>query len=433
MDNNIKNNELASVFEIIGNEIDAVYEIDYNADYYRAIKSSSMFERMFGLEGTYFELSRKIIFNFIDKKGDVTPEYDIFIPYLNQFNGKFSRKMKIYDDDKVVIIQMTIYPTPEEGKSILLLTEVDSSDYSNEEYRKDKDSVINSTYLFSMYVDLNKNVCSSVSITELSDSPINNADMLYSEWREDIVNMMYQDDKKLFIKYSDPTYLRNNLKLNRPMSVEVQMMNLEGKYIWVRHTYKRIPSADENDYKFVFMVQDIHEIYMRLQDDIKKYEELSNKDSLTGIFNHGKIESELAECIENFEKSNEPVSLFMFDIDYFKNVNDIHGHATGDYVLKTLVLMVKDFLSEYRVSLGRWGGEEFIGICYDIKREKLVEITQKLRTIISEYDFETVGKLTCSFGITQIYENEKISDVFDRLDKAMYAAKNSGRDCVISA
>lgn len=425
--------DLQTVFDIVAQEMDAVYLLDFENDYFKALKTNDMFLKLLGTEGKYLDLSRKLIFGYNSKDLDVANTYDVFLTSLNKIEGKYSRKRKFYYEDQVALVQMTVYPLSDSGQSVLLLTQIDSSGYAQEQYDREKENVITSTYLFSMYVDLNIDMCGSVSITELFDTPNNNAKIKYSQWRKDIVNMMYEDDKHAFLKYTDPIYLRNNLKVSRPISMEGQMMNLEGKFIWVKLMFKRIQPASEDDFRFVFMVQDIHDGYMKIQKDMKKYEELSSLDSLTGVYNHGRIEIELRQCIEKCRNKDAVASLFMFDIDYFKNVNDTHGHATGDYVLKTLMMVVREFFDGYNVSLGRWGGEEFIGICYDMSKDELFSLTQKLREKIAEYKFKNIEKLTCSFGITEISDGEDATGVFERLDSALYAAKGSGRDCVICA
>ena len=79
------------------------------------------------------------------------------------------------------------------------------------------------------------------------------------------------------------------------------------------------------------MVQDIHENSVKLLSSLKKFEELAIKDSLTGLFNHARIETELFNAIENKKEIERSVSIMMIDIDYFKNVNDVFGHYIGGY------------------------------------------------------------------------------------------------------
>ena len=119
------------------------------------------------------------------------------------------------------------------------------------------------------------------------------------------------------------------------------------------------------------------------------------------------------------------------DIDYFKKVNDQFGHSVGNVVLKQFVAQILDFTKDYNIVTGRWGGEEFICVCYDIKIDKAQELAKALKEKIAAASFEKIGKLTISIGLTQIKEGDTSPVLFDRVDQAMYEAKSSGRNCVI--
>ena len=121
----------------------------------------------------------------------------------------------------------------------------------------------------------------------------------------------------------------------------------------------------------------------------------------------------------------------MLDIDFFKTVNDKFGHATGDIVLKQFANLVSSFVQPYDIKLGRWGGEEFVCVCYGKSFDEIKNIAEKLRERISQESFEYIGRLTCSLGLTEIKDGDNSSSIFDRVDKAMYDAKNSGRNCVM--
>ena len=129
----------------------------------------------------------------------------------------------------------------------------------------------------------------------------------------------------------------------------------------------------------------------------------------------------------------------MIDIDYFKKVNDQFGHSVGNVVLKQFVAQILDFTKDYNIVTtkdynivtGRWGGEEFICVCYDIQIDKAQELAKALKEKIAAASFEKTGKLTCSIGLTQIKEGDTAPVLFDRVDQAMYEAKSTGRNCVI--
>lgn len=422
--------ETNQLMQIIEKEIDAIYIIDESKNTYVKIKGNPLFDRVFGEKGNYDEMLKALVFHFNDKSEEVAERYHVFLSNLNKFDGKYSKRIKMFVNDEPVIAQMTIYPHTEEGKYIILITEMDNNVYVQDFLKFEKELGIDSTYLFTMHVNLDEDICNSVCVTEMSDDPMNYTGLKFSQWRMNIVNMIFPDDQNLFLEYTDPEFLRNHLESRRSTSIDCQMMNLEGKYIWVKLIFKKIQKADDS-FCFVFMVQDIHDTSMKLIEDLKKYEEMSNRDPLTGIYNHGKIKEELTFALKRLKDDGTAVSLAMFDIDYFKNVNDTYGHATGDYVIRSISGMVNEYLSEYNTHFGRWGGEEFVIIANEIDSDELQHICEELRIRISNYKFSNVNQITCSFGVIGVTPEETSLQAFERVDKAMYKAKSNGRNCVV--
>ena len=208
------------------------------------------------------------------------------------------------------------------------------------------------------------------------------------------------------------------------------MKNLKGVFIWVKLIFSRTNTTNEDDFRFVFMVQNIHDNSIKLFETLKKYEDLASKDALTSVYNHGRIETEIENAIEVFKTKGTHITLMMLDIDYFKHVNDKFGHSVGDVVLKQFAAFVVDFLASYDIKIGRWGGEEFVCVCYSLEFEEAKQIAEQLRQKISENDFEQIGSLTCSIGLTDVKPGDNAKGVFDRVDRAMYEAKTNGRNRV---
>lgn len=421
---------MEEILQVIESGIDAIYIVDMKNSTYKMVKASQSLYSVFGNAGSYDDMLKTLVFHFSDKADEVDAKYQVFLSNLNRFDGKYSKRIKIFVEEKPIIAQMTIYPYVDRDKYILLLTEMDDSAYLQEAFKLDKQEGIESTYLFSMHVNLTKDICNSVSITEMSDNPMNYSELKYTGWRESIVNMILPSDQPIFLQYTDPKYLTEQLEARRTISIDCQMMNLEGKYIWVKLMFNKIMNAN-NDFCFVFMVQDIHESSMRLLADLQKYEEMSIHDPLTGIFNHGRIEDEFHTVMKRQKEEHFPVSIAMFDLDFFKGINDTYGHATGDYVLRELASVVSEAIAEYNASFGRWGGEEFIIIFSGIEKQELFEIAEQLRIKIAQHQFGNVSRITGSFGVIELNEDETAQEAFGRLDRALYAAKFCGRNCVV--
>ena len=208
------------------------------------------------------------------------------------------------------------------------------------------------------------------------------------------------------------------------------MRNLEGKYIWVKLIFSRAQTFVDDDYRFVFMVQDIDENSQETLSALKKYEEMAIKDPLTKVFNHGEIETQMHNALTGLQKNNEKASVMMVDLDLFKNVNDTYGHSTGDTTLKLFAGMLKEMAAANNSLAGRWGGEEFVVVCLGMNGNEVLETADKFRKDVEAYEFPEIGHITCSIGVTEIMKDDTFAEAFDRVDKALYASKQNGRNMV---
>ena len=429
MDINFNNVTLEVAAEFVKNNVDCVLVVDIKTNTYKSIIKKGIFEDIIDETGDYPDLIQKLWFHLNDGNESITEDYQVFIPAFGEFTGKYSKRLKINYNGDIHAANMMIYPVNNEVYFIVL-DELDNSEKAQEFLTNEKVKSIQNTYLFSMYIDLVKNETSSISITEISDDTVH-SQIKYTDWRMMIVNMIWPDDQALFLERTDPEYLKNNFKPGRTSSFDCLMQNLEGKYIWVKLTFSRAETNNlEEDFRYVFMVQDIHENSVQLMSTLKKYEELASKDTLTDIFNHGRIETELHNAIEIVGRTGRDISIMMYDLDYFKAVNDKYGHAVGDMTLKHFSHMLRHYYKDKNAVLGRWGGEEFVVVCYDSDSEKANFFAEESRTMVSEEEFKVIGKVTCSVGYTQIKKDDGFNLAFDRMDKALYKAKADGRNCV---
>lgn len=158
-------------------------------------------------------------------------------------------------------------------------------------------------------------------------------------------------------------------------------------------------------------------------------EKLSVTDQLTKLYNRRRTDETLSDEIERAKRSGKPFSVILVDIDKFKIVNDTYGHLVGDDILLELANILSSNVRKID-TLGRWGGEEFLIIDTESDRAKVVVFAEKIRKSIEAHTFEKVGQVTCSFGVTHFIENDTASTILSRADKALYIAKDSGRNCV---
>lgn len=161
----------------------------------------------------------------------------------------------------------------------------------------------------------------------------------------------------------------------------------------------------------------------------KELQRLSKTDALTGIYNRYKFDEELRDAI-NFSKRYETqLALILFDFDNFKEINDNFGHVVGDMVLKDTAELVNKSIRNTDV-FARWGGEEFVILLPSTRLENAVELAEKIRIKINNFEFKHNEKVTCSFGITPIRKDDDRHTLLKRVDELLYEAKKLGKNKV---
>lgn len=159
------------------------------------------------------------------------------------------------------------------------------------------------------------------------------------------------------------------------------------------------------------------------------------RDTLTGTLNRAAFDTMLTKEIDVAQRHNNPLSLLVLDIDYFKSINDTHGHAMGDNALKALVNRVNDKIRSSDF-LFRYGGEEFTIILSNTNTDGAILLAERIRKAIEEMVYindDTTMSFTVSIGVSTLVSKEAGTSLFQRADKALYEAKDAGRNQVILA
>jgi len=179
----------------------------------------------------------------------------------------------------------------------------------------------------------------------------------------------------------------------------------------------------------------LHNRNFELREAYKRIEELAELDDLTGSFNRRCIMRMLDDTITLAQRSKTPCSIALIDLDWFKRINDIYGHPTGDEVLRTFAISV--FANIRNIDrFGRYGGEEFLLVLPDTPGEAAARIVERLRGIIGELDWSAFSpdlRVTISAGIATLRPDETTDSFLARTDSALYTAKARGRDRIASA
>lgn len=158
-----------------------------------------------------------------------------------------------------------------------------------------------------------------------------------------------------------------------------------------------------------------------------KLEHIATIDKLTGLYNRSKIESIINDEMDRAKRYKRIASVIIVDIDHFKSVNDSYGHHVGDIVLKEFALILKNGVRKVD-SVGRWGGEEFIIILPETNVREAKKVAEQIRIKVESYVFSVIKQKTGSFGVVEYIYGDSVQSIIIRADKALYKAKENGRN-----
>ncbi len=217
------------------------------------------------------------------------------------------------------------------------------------------------------------------------------------------------------------------------------------KYIKELHEIDRIvkiKNSDKEERIFAINV-DYYEnednCYVFSLTDITKFKEKTNlleyqasHDKLTGLFNRNRFDEIYSKEIKRAKRYKNELSMILFDIDDFKLINDSHGHQVGDEVLKEISKITNTNVRETDITV-RWGGEEFLVLLPQTNLAGAITVAQKIKNSIFENEITQKNlRLTASFGVVQMNENDDEHSFMVRCDKFLYQAKKNGKNIVIA-
>ena len=171
-----------------------------------------------------------------------------------------------------------------------------------------------------------------------------------------------------------------------------------------------------------------------LRESAEKSRNLALKDALTGIWNRQALNEILDKEFARWQRYQSPLSIVIWDVDFFKRVNDNYGHAAGDKVLRTIARIFQKATRDADF-IARFGGEEFMGVFPETRLEDALTLANKIREKVELSKFHYEDKrvfVTASAGLATFRPGDSIDDVFKRADKALYQAKQGGRNRCVS-
>lgn len=169
----------------------------------------------------------------------------------------------------------------------------------------------------------------------------------------------------------------------------------------------------------------------------RQYERAAMFDGLTGIHNRRWLDETLHRMVRRHQRSKQPLSLSLIDVDHFKRFNDDHGHAAGDQVLTVVASTLAANLRPTDL-VARFGGEEFVILFPDIAADQALHAAERVRRAVEGMevtmpDGTPLPRVTISMGITELAAKQTVPEFLKTADRAMYRAKEAGRNCAVVA
>ncbi len=250
-------------------------------------------------------------------------------------------------------------------------------------------------------------------------------------WLEKKLETVFLLGSYAFTNWQERPYLIR-MPHNRPITGGVDCMRHNCTFLPVRNV-----GAEVNH--VCITISDVTDVAIseeRLQEAMRKIEVLSTEDSLTGLCNRRQMQVQLELEVARSLRYGTPLSFVLIDFDHFKTINDTFGHLCGDRVLTEIASRIKGVIRDADIA-ARFGGEEFALILPMTDLSGAQDVAERARRCVEEapVEFETEKvSLTISGGIALLGEGKKdVDSLIGAADRALYAAKRAGRNCVITA
>lgn len=242
--------------------------------------------------------------------------------------------------------------------------------------------------------------------------------------------------KKIGVTFELETDIINNIFLSRKIEEEKVYF-----YFDVKNKFSGIFSFKDTDDrlkqdKYFYKVETMIRQFLLSYKNLLTFEELArlaNYDSLTNIYNRRYFDQLVKFNIEQSRRYNHKMTFAILDIDYFKKINDTHGHSVGDAILQGFVQRINTVIRDTDI-FARFGGEEFV-ICFtETEKDKAFDVCERIREFIEKEPFEINDEkinTTVTIGLSEFSKEDTIDTMMLRADKALYKGKNAGRNMVV--
>ena len=256
-----------------------------------------------------------------------------------------------------------------------------------------------------------------------------------SSWRtvEDWATRMHPEDRAWVVNFCVEQSLHG-----KDHEADYRAMTVDGDYVWIRdvvHVVRTPTGEPEALIGFMFDISQRKQTEEKLLEMQKKLEEYSYQDGLTGVANRRMFDTVLESAWLHARHQQQPLSLIMIDIDFFKQYNDHYGHLQGDEVLKRAAQILNGAGARAKDFFARFGGEEFALILPDTDVDAAHKIAERCRNLMFKAQIpheksEVSQLMTISIGVSSIIPGSKdaLLAFVDHVDALMYQAKKAGRN-----
>jgi diguanylate cyclase (GGDEF)-like protein len=272
----------------------------------------------------------------------------------------------------------------------------------------------------------------------------------YHQEKSEIMSKLDEFFKAMELRIEKEIALTKSRQNNAYLIAVLQMIiilifSISGYFYFVknivfplREMKKKVKQVQNGEYTFTdtsrndeigLLLHEFVKMGKKISSMVTNLEQVARTDQLTKINNRIAIDEILETEKYKFDRYGVSCSLVMIDVDFFKNVNDQFGHIVGDQVLVAFAAIFEKHVRKSDV-VGRWGGEEFMVVFPSTNVEQAKIIVEKIRQAVSQYSFPVAGHLTASFGISTFKKEESLLTTLNEADKALYRAKESGRNRV---
>lgn len=224
---------------------------------------------------------------------------------------------------------------------------------------------------------------------------------------------------------------------------DYRALTQDGNHVWIRdvvHVVRNENGEVDSLVGFMFDISERKKTEEQLIVLQKELEALSFKDGLTGVANRRMFDSILDTEWAHARRNNQPLSLIMLDIDYFKPYNDRYGHVQGDACLKRVAQVLNSAATRARDLFARFGGEEFVLVLPETDEKSAVKIAERCRNLIFKeqiaHEASPAGQiLTVSIGVSSITPSHQDDPLrlIEEADRRLYQAKQHGRNCIVKS